>query len=630
MSYAQGRVAPIALALLLIAACIQAGPIPAVHKGISVAPGGDTIYITAEGDTLPLLTTRRHFTAEQMRAVPVGNDEGVLFDFGEPRFNGRLYYGFIPDTDETDYPLPIYFNRYALIDSGRAEVPIGKYMVGKYDIVDWQEEGHLHLGYRVATESGQLLYDGRLRVRAGEVFAADTSIVEGPFVHLLTDSSAVISYRTNFPTISEVHCDARIFSESAPGRHHEVQLFGLQPDSDYEYRVVAGPYSETYSFHTAPRPGSRKPFTFAYASDGRGNNGGGERDLRGVNAYILKKIGALARYKEARFLQFTGDMIDGYTSSLGRIELEYANWKRTIEPFAHYLPVVAGFGNHEVLLHVFSDNENGRIRINKFPYDSLSSEVVFARNFVNPVNGPASEDGAVYDPDPDATDFPPYDETVFYYTYDNVAMIVLNSNYWFAPSIRSRPHSGGNLHGYIMDNQLVWLEETLGMLESDDNIDHIFVTLHTPIFPNGGHVKDDMWYSGSNEPRPTVAGEPVETGIIERRDQLLDLLMNHSTKVKATLTGDEHNYSLLRVSPGMQMYPDDWDGPRLTNIRPLRHINNGAAGAPYYGRESTPWEDHLEAFSTQNALVFFHVNGETIRCEVINPDTMELIDEFEL
>jgi hypothetical protein len=33
-------------------------------------------------------------------------------------------------------------------------------------------------------------------------------------------------------------------------------------------------------------------------------------------------------------------------------------------------------------------------------------------------------------------------------------------------------------------------------------------------------------------------------------------------------------------------------------------------------------------FSTQNALVFIHVHGESIRVEVINPDTMELLDEF--
>jgi hypothetical protein len=80
----------------------------------------------------------------------------------------------------------------------------------------------------------------------------------------------------------------------------------------------------------------------------------------------------------------------------------------------------------------------------------------------------------------------------------------------------------------------------------------------------------------------------------------------------------------------MPKYPEGWDGPRLDSVRAIWHINNGAAGAPYYGREETPWMDHVRAFSTQNAVVFFHVDGQAVRVEVINPDTLELIDEFTL
>jgi hypothetical protein len=192
------------------------------------------------------------------------------------------------------------------------------------------------------------------------------------------------------------------------------------------------------------------------------------------------------------------------------------------------------------------------------------------------------------------------------------------------------PEIGGNLHGYLMDNQMLWLESTLEKSELDDNIDHVFVTVHTPILPNGGHVGDDMWYGGDNSFRPHVAGSPVKQGIIERRDQLLDLLMNHSTKVVAALTGDEHNYNRLRLTGDVQIYPDDYQGDRLTEFRPIWLINNGAGGAPYYGQEDTPWMSWLEAFSTQNAVVLVHVDGESISVEVINPDTMELLDQFEM
>jgi hypothetical protein len=386
---------------------------------------------------------------------------------------------------------------------------------------------------------------------------------------------------------------------------------------------------ETHTFHTAPEPGSRQPFTFAYASDGRGNTGGGERDIKGVNGYVLKKIAVLCNYHDVRFFQFTGDLIDGYVIDPEEIKLEYANWKRTTEPFAHSFPFVAAFGNHEALLHYFTDGEKGAA-VDKFPYETISSEAVFADNFVNPTNGPNSEDGSIYDPDPETVDFPSYEENAFYYTYDNVGIICLNSNYWYAPSLTRVPQISGNVHGYIMDNQLKWLEETLEKFEADDNIDHVFVTLHTPIFPNGGHVRDDMWYNGDNTVRPWVSGQPVKYGIIERRDQVLDLMMNHSTKVVASLTGDEHNYSLLRVSDKLTIYPENYQGDKLTNFRPFWHINNGAAGAPYYGKEETPWMDHVEAFSTQNAVVMFHVDGKQIEVEVVNPDTWEEIDRFEI
>jgi hypothetical protein len=84
--------------------------------------------------------------------------------------------------------------------------------------------------------------------------------------------------------------------------------------------------------------------------------------------------------------------------------------------------------------------------------------------------------------------------------------------------------------------------------EQDPNIDHIFVTQHTPVFPNGGHSGDDMWYSGNNEKRPYIAGKPVQKGIIERRDEYLDILINQSKKVVGVLTGDEHNYNRLQLT----------------------------------------------------------------------------------
>ena len=127
-----------------------------------------------------------------------------------------------------------------------------------------------------------------------------------------------------------------------------------------------------------------------------------------------------------------------------------------------------------------------------------------------------------------------------------------------------------------------------------------------------------------------IDGTPVDKGIIDRRDELLHAVINKSSKVRAILTGDEHNYCKTLIGPETPIYPEGWEGDRLQLARTIYQINNGAAGAPYYGQESTPWTPYTSGFSTQNALVLFDVNGDDIRVRVINPDTLEEIESYPL
>jgi len=341
-------------------------------------------------------------------------------------------------------------------------------------------------------------------------------------------------------------------------------------------------------------------------------------------------MAAVALAEGAEFFQFTGDLINGYSNNNSETKLEYVNWKRNVEPFWHYIPFYVAPGNHEVVTRVFDNGSMYGLSVDKFPYNTMSGERTFADEFVNFENGPESEDGSKYDPDKNATDFPSYKETAYYYVYGNVAMVVMYSNYLYTPSTMDIPDVGGNVHGYIMDNQLAWLQKTLEELENDNDIDHIFVTIHTPAFPNGGHSGDDMWYSGNNKVRPYIAGKPVKKGIIERRDQFLDLLINKSHKVVALLTGDEHNYCRMKITDKTDIYPKDWNKKKLKISRPFWHITNGSSGAPYYGQQKLPWTPFVEKFSTQYALMLFKVDGEKITLEVINPDTMDKVEEVVL
>lgn len=569
----------------------------------------------------------------EFRGAFRGAENGLSFNF-QSDFNGTLYFGFIP-FDDYRYPQPVFFKYPAKISNGKGEIDLDQ-LRGKYDMVNWEETGHGVLGYRIAAEDGSLLYDGRIAFTGTGPFEVGTTITEGPFVNLVTPDGCTISFDLDRKTKPSVEVDGEVYP--AEGRslhngtvwHYEAKIEGLDSDKEYEYSVVLEDYQQTHSFRTAPKPGARTAFTFAYCSDSRNGQGGGERNLFGANAYIMKKMMALASQEESRFLQFSGDLIDGYLQDSDEMDLQYTNWKHATEAFLHHMPVYVSYGNHESLNHELVAEDGSYLGIDRMPYATESGELRFREHFVNPVGLTGSEDGMSYDVDPENQDFPLYDETVFSYEYDNVAVVVLNSNYWYATNKKMVHATGGGQHGYVMDRQFEWFQEEIKALEANKNIDHVFVTIHTPFLPNGGHVKDDMWYYGNNEIRTWVGGKPLEKGIIERRDELLETMINQSTKVRAILTGDEHNYCRTEIGAQTNIYPEGWELNKITCNRRIWQINNGAAGAPYYAQEETPWSEFTQGFTTQNALVLLDVDGKSIKVRVINPDTLEEVDEFVL
>lgn len=619
----------LAVLLLWTAHLSSQNIVPSVYTNIQSKAKQGIVYSYNGTDINEAGTEQTAFyNLAHLMGDPKGTGTGFSFDFNDKSFSGRLYYGFVNYKDYK-HPQPVYFKRTADIISGHAQIDM-RILSGKYDMIGWEQSKRGDLAYRVVDHLGQILYDGIIAFEKKQAFEVLPTIVEGPILSCLTDSSVVVRFKTNYDAFCSIEAEGNVFKELNPSQDHEIVLHNLQANQAYNYTINCAGNAYTYDFKTAPRNGSKTPFTFAYASDSRAGIGGGERNIYGTNAYIIKKSFALAVQQNVAFMQFTGDMINGYSNDVQTTKLQYANFKHVISPFAAYMPFNVGIGNHEVVEYHFPIEGEYGIHIDRFPFETESMEAIFAKEFANPKNGLYSEDGASYDPNLNQIDFPSYQENVYHYTYGNVAVVVLNSEYLYTPSLEYHPETSGGLHGYMMDGQLKWLEETILEFENDENIDHVFVTQHTPAFPNGGHVGDAMWYNGNNELRTIIAGNKMKRGVIEQRDLYLDIIINRSSKVAAIFTGDEHNYCKTFINKDMEMYPKDWKLPKLELKRSVYQINNGACGAPYYAQEETPWSKYTSGFSTQNALVLVDVDAEHIKVRVLNPDTLEEIESYTL
>ena len=604
----------------------QTVKIPASYSNIKY-DSNNRLYYSKDGKRYYALGSESKYSIKQLLGSPIGTNRGIIMDF--EGFKGTITYGLIT-YGLAPHPLPVYRFTEKIL-GGKTSINISRKFCYPFDFVNWKENKKLTIGYRLIDEKGVIIFDGSVSVTGAGPFKVVPTIYEGPFISNVNPNSVVIWFNTSATVKASVEVDDNTLYDKRRREHHEFEITGLKPATQYSYTVKYGELTQKYHFTTAPKKGSKKPFMFAYTSDSRTGSGGGERNIYGTNAYISKKMAAVAYSNGAAFVQFTGDMINGYSSSREDLDLQLSNWKKSVEPFWHYIPFYVGQGNHEALGYMFYDDEGHyKASVDGFPYNTFSAEAAMKDAFVNPKNGPVSEDNSQYDPKSKRVDFPSYEENVYYYTYANTAMIVLNSDYWYAPRLKRDKETSGGLHGYIMDNQLAWLKSVIEKLESDNDIDHIFVTQHTPAFPNGGHSGDDMWYNGNNEQRPYINGDPVGKGIIERRDEFLDILINGSSKVVAILTGDEHNYNRLKLTNEVPIHPSDYQYPKLNVSRPIYQINNGACGAPYYSQEKLPWSSFTEAFSVENAICLFYIDGNKITMKVINPDTLNKIDEIEL
>jgi hypothetical protein len=298
----------------------QKNEIPAVYSKISYDEAGN-LKLQVKDNTFYAYVSPPLYTLPQVYGNPAGTENGLIFDFGE--FEGTLTYGLIP-YGKAPHPVPVFrFTKPIL--KGKAEIDIPYDFRYPYDFVGWKETGFLTIGYRLQDRDGMIVYDGEVSLSGTGPFEVVPAIAEGPFINGLTDTGVVIWCRTTLPVKAELEVNGQLMSNKKEQLHHEWAIEGLEAATEYSYTLKYGGQEQQYHFRTAPEPGSQKSFVFAYTSDSRHATGGGERKIYGANAYIMKKMAALAHANDAAFLQFTGDMINGYLTNNEEQQLQYTN-----------------------------------------------------------------------------------------------------------------------------------------------------------------------------------------------------------------------------------------------------------------------------------------------------------------
>jgi len=440
-------------------------------------------------------------------------------------------------------------------------------------------------------------------------FRKTPAIVDGPFLTEISVNSAIVWWVTDTPTRGEIRLSNGLnissesgsseggSSEGGPAERHVVRLHGLSANTKYRYQAISTAAdgeirSRNYTLRTAPQ---EPEFSFVFTCDGRtGGLGGGDTALEGINGVSARALAIQMARHAPHLLIFTGDLINGYTTREDDFRAQLRSWKRIYGPLWREVPVYTGMGNHESLIDILEDGT----QVDK--QAEQSAEAVFASEFVHPMNGP----------EPERAGLPPYKGSVYSFDYAGCHFTQLNSDYWY--SSRPQEHTG-NPFGRLLAGQLAWLEKDL-MEARAGGARHIFVFVHEPAYPNGGHVQDSLWGGGEAE------------GVKAR-----DLFWRTVTQAgaRAVFSGHEHNYSRTLIDGKTPVHRDGSANPDFAKA--TWQITQGAAGAPFYPRDFTaPWAKSVKKFVAHTwSYCLVQVKGPRVSLETYSY-TGEILDRAEL
>ncbi len=483
----------------------------------------------------------------------------------------------------------------------------------------------------------------KLPQQDGMIYIRRPVISEGPLVCNVTATNAVLFWRTDMVTTGALQVGERLFDDTVLTNQHSVMLNGLKPETEYVYCIRSRSDAETmvheiwYHFKTPPYEGKRSSFSFAVCSDsevGLYRSG----SLGNVNhTSVLTSLMNDAMNRNAALVLFPGNMIIGNTSLSEQVLMEYRMWKQKIQGAWHFIPFYSGMGNNEARVYeeqVITYNrftlpqggyEERRDYTLHFPrHDRMTPEQLFSSEFVNPGNGPDTEE--------QFKDHPFYENT-YSFNYGDSHFIMLNNNWCTVSDPSGSPLTEFGFQGMFPDAVMQWLEEDLAYAQMK-GIKHIFVFYSEPAFPNAGQVSAGMYYDGTMSFGKNSNSFPTDSQTYrELRNTFWKLLCENS--VCMAFSGHEHCYHRTLIDAEL--------------FSPFYHsitqLVVGTAGAPFesmrnYTRRGLkiPWQhvgsgvyekSKVEFFSINRGYALIHVDGNRVSGEYINQDG-QVIDTFKI
>lgn len=541
--------------------------------------------------------------------VDAADKEAMLcFYTAAPMNNATVYYGLNVPEQKVVIPQALSQYRYSRKEASQSESKVHEIMLNLDDLPELENESSNFtkeggiVEYCVSLPNSRMKipvqYSGRFRI--DKDYNQVPCVVEGPFVDLPKSYGATISFETDRPTKASVNIDGQLYSDGLMADHHEIEVTGLEADAYYDYYLIIDDQRDlkAYRFKTAPFLGSPR-FKFAFMSGSLGGLDQGRACVAGgVDRDTLSRLMVDGHNRGADLAIFGGDLVDGYCTVEDDYRLQLKAWKDASELIGSALPIYEAVGNHEALMDVYEDGSTYGICFDKPDGPAKSAEAVFAEEFVNPRDS---------FPKPENTTAPSYSENAYYFDYANSRFIVLNTDYWYSSDPTSH---GGNLEGYVMDNQLRWLGYLLDDAGENPYIKHIFLIGHEPLFPNDG------------------SGSTAVPYLSQRREALWELL-SQSSKFAAAFFGHENNYNRMKVDDKMPLSSGGISsgGTKRSDFKyPAWQIVSGNVGSSSHALGNAPWKSEVEAFYSDKHYCLVSVNGDKIELQVIS-ESGDVVDE---